>query len=38
MSTHTYKISLGHVDVSRLETDDDFRREAQRRDRAATAP
>jgi hypothetical protein len=30
MSTHTYKISLGHVDVSRLETDDDFRREAQR--------
>jgi hypothetical protein len=30
MSTHTHKISLGHVDVSRLETEDDFRREAQR--------
>lgn len=30
MSTHTYKISLGNVDVSRLDTDDDFRREAQR--------
>ena len=30
MSTHTYKVSLGHVDVSRLETDDDFRREAKR--------
>jgi len=30
MSTHTHKISLGNVDVSKLETEDDFRREAQR--------
>ena len=30
MSTHTHKISLGHVDASRLETEDDFRREAKR--------
>ena len=30
MSNHTVDIRLGHVDLSRLETDDDFRREAQR--------
>ena len=30
MSTHTHKISLGNVDVSKLETEDDFRRKAQR--------
>jgi hypothetical protein len=30
MATHTFKISLGTVDFSKLETDADFRREAQR--------
>lgn len=30
MATHTFKISLGNVDFSKLESDADFRREAQR--------
>ena len=29
MSTRTYKISLGNVNVAKLETEDDFRREAE---------
>lgn len=30
MSRHTFSIPLGSVNVDKLETDDDFRREAQR--------
>ena len=30
MSTFTFSISLGSVDLDKLETDEDFRREAQR--------
>ena len=30
MSTHSHRIDLGHVDVSKLQTDEDIRREARR--------